>query len=314
MSAPGDPARARPLSDAALDRLRVALDEPDLSGTRYELVEPLGRGGMGTVWRAHDRELARDVALKVVDVALPEADGAGALLAEARVLARLEHPGIVPVHDAGRLPDGRLWYAMKQVRGARLDELIARGLADAEKHRIVQRVAEALAFAHSRGLVHRDLKPQNVMVGEFGEVLVLDWGLALAAAGAAVGRIEGTPGWMAPEQAAGGRIDARTDVHALGRLLPALWPPGCRPEAELKPLRAIAGKACAADPDERYAGVADLEADVARWRAGEAVAALPERWPQKLHRHYRRYRAVYWLIGTYVVLRVAVELLRRFTT
>lgn len=220
---------------------------------------------------------------------------AARLRAEARVLAMLEHPGIVPVHDVGTLPDGRLWYAMKQVRGARLDQLLVHGIANPEKFRVFERIGEAVVFAHSRGVLHRDLKPQNVMVGEFGEVLVLDWGLAVAAGKpSGANEVAGTPGFMAPEQATGGPIDARADVFSLGRI--------------------IAAKASALDPAARYASAADLAADVARWHAGAAVAALPERWPQKLARHYRSYRAAYWLIGTYVVLRVAFELWRsRFT-
>ena len=108
------------ISDATLAHLRAVVDEPDLSGTRYELVETLGRGGFSTVWRARDRVLERDVALKVLST--PAAAGvAERLVAEAKILARLDHPGIVPVHDAGTLPDGRVFYAMKLVNGRRLD-------------------------------------------------------------------------------------------------------------------------------------------------------------------------------------------------
>ena len=126
------------LSDAALRRLRDAADTPDLTDSRYELGERIGQGGMGTVYRAHDRELGRDVALKVIR--LPEAspDVAARMLREARTLARLEHPGIVPVHDVGTLPDGRTYYAMKLVRGAPLHELPPSPLA--ERFRIVQRL------------------------------------------------------------------------------------------------------------------------------------------------------------------------------
>jgi eukaryotic-like serine/threonine-protein kinase len=167
------------ISDAALHHLREVADEPDLSGTPYEIVETLGRGGMGTVYLARDRRLDREVALKVVQ--LPEGSGdLERLLREARVLARLEHPGIVPVHDAGLLPDGRAFYAMKRVRGRRLDEY-ARTAPLPERLRAFERICEAVAFAHAHGVIHRDLKPENVMVGPFGEVLVMDWGVAKVA-------------------------------------------------------------------------------------------------------------------------------------
>ncbi|HUF69469.1 MAG TPA: serine/threonine-protein kinase [Longimicrobiales bacterium] len=164
------------LSDRTLDHLRAVADEPDLSGTRYQLAEPVGCGGMGRVYRARDTGLDRDVALKILHTA--EAGEAERLIAEAKILARLEHPGIVPVHDAGTLPDGRVFCAMKLVRGTRLDAL-ARDTADLpERLRIFQRICETVAFAHAHGVLHRDLKPQNIMVGSFGEVLVLDWGIA----------------------------------------------------------------------------------------------------------------------------------------
>ena len=164
------------LSDAALRHLREISDQPDLTGTPYALVETLGRGGMGAVYLAHDSRLDREVALKVVQ--LPEGKGdLDRLLLEARVLAQLEHPGIVPVHDAGVLPDGRAFYVMKHVRGYGLDEY-ARTAPLPERLRAFERICEAVAFAHAHGVIHRDLKPENVMVGPFGEVLVMDWGVA----------------------------------------------------------------------------------------------------------------------------------------
>jgi serine/threonine protein kinase len=173
------------LSDRTLDHLRAVADEPDLSGTRYQLAEPVGRGGMGRVYRARDTGLDRYVALKILHTA--EAGEADRLIAEAKILARLEHPGIVPVHDAGTLPDGRVFCAMKLVRGTRLDAL-ARDTADLpERLRIFQRICETVAFAHAHGVLHRDLKPQNIMVGSFGEVLVLDWGIASQITRTAIG-------------------------------------------------------------------------------------------------------------------------------
>ena len=166
------------LSDATVDRLRAAQDWPDLTNTRYEALDVLGRGGMGTVYRARDRELQREVALKVMSPTETGTGAAARLRQEARVLARLEHPGLVPVHDMGTLPDGRLFYVMRLVLGRRLDAHARQERSLPALLRLFERVCEAVAFAHAQGVLHRDLKPANVMVGPFGEVLVLDWGLA----------------------------------------------------------------------------------------------------------------------------------------
>jgi len=142
------------------------------------VLEEVGHGGMGTVYRAEDRLLGRPVALKVLHLEDLSEEGVERMLREARILARLEHPGIVPIHDLGRLADGRVYYAMKLVRGERLDRHVGAHAPVAERLRLFLKVCEAVAFAHAAGVLHRDLKPENVMVGEFGEVLVLDWGVA----------------------------------------------------------------------------------------------------------------------------------------
>ena len=181
------------LSDRALERLREGADEPDLTGTHYRLLERVARGGMGIVYGAEDERLGRRVALKVLD----RTDGAGdlerRLIREARVLARLEHPGIVPVHDVGRLADGQVFYAMKFVEGKQLDEHVAVVRSLPERLRLFLRMCDAVAFAHARGVLHRDLKPANIMVGPFGEVLVMDWGLEKILREAAVAGESGTP-------------------------------------------------------------------------------------------------------------------------
>jgi serine/threonine protein kinase len=312
------------ISDATLRRLREVADAPDLTGTKYEIVERIGQGGMGTVYRARDRELARDVALKVIR--LPEAspDIGARMVREARTLARLEHPGIVPVHDVGTLPDGRVFYAMKFVRGAPLDALPVASLA--ERLRIVERLCEAVAFAHAHGVVHRDLKPQNVMVGPFGEVLVMDWGVAKLTGdarrslGSALatsedspdtghGIVLGTPGYMAPEQAAGdgSRVDARADVYAVGAILRDLVQAGKdKAEHPARPLRAIIQKAMAVDPNARYADVTALARDVAAFRAGEPVVAYRENLFERTQRLVSRYRTPILLVLAYLVMRIAL--------
>ena len=185
------------VSDPVLDHLRHVAALPDLSLTRYELESEIGRGGMGVVYAARDRQLDRPVALKVLDAAL-----AG----EARLIARLEHPAIVPIYETGELPDGRAFYAMKLVVGARFDHYVGGSPSIGERLRVIRRVGEALAFAHAQGALHRDLKPQNVMVGEFGEVYVMDWG---------VDAVAGTPAFRAPDAS----LDQRSDIYALGALL-----------------------------------------------------------------------------------------------
>src|SRR6267142_582789 len=133
---------------------------------------------MGTVYRAEDTELDRQVAIKVLNAREANEELAKRMVREAQIIARLEHPGIVPVHDVGLLPDGRVFYAMKLVRGSRLDEYAAENNSLKDRLRKFQAACEAVAFAHAHGVIHRDLKPQNIMIGSFGEVLVLDWGVA----------------------------------------------------------------------------------------------------------------------------------------
>ena len=166
------------LSDDRLNHLRSIVGNPDFSSTKYTFVKELGRGGMGTVYLAEDTELNRHVAIKVLNTPEVTDDLRNRMIREAQIIARLEHPGIVPVHDVGTLPDGRIYYAMKFVRGSRLDEYAAQGASLRDRLRKFQAVCDAVAFAHAHGVIHRDLKPQNIMIGSFGEVLVLDWGVA----------------------------------------------------------------------------------------------------------------------------------------
>src|ERR1041384_1370678 len=166
------------LSDNRLNHLRTIVSEPDFSSTKYTFVKELGRGGMGAVYLAEDRELNRLVAVKVLNTPDITDELRRRMIREAQIIAGLEHPGIVPVHDVGTLPDGRIFYAMKYVRGSRLDEYATQSALVNDHLRKFQAVCDAVAFAHAHGVIHRDLKPQNIMIGSFGEVLVMDWGIA----------------------------------------------------------------------------------------------------------------------------------------
>ena len=281
------------LNDSTLDHLRAVVDLPDLTGTRYELEGEIGRGGLGVVYAAHDHQLQRRVAIKVLDSTLPPL----LLEQEARVIASLEHPAIVPIYETGTLPDGRVYYAMKLVAGQRLDRYLHPRLSLSERLRLIERAGEALAFAHTRGVVHRDLKPRNVMVGSFGEVYVMDWG---------VDGVAGTPRFRAPEQAGGaGDADHRSDVYALGALLQFLLP-----ETAPRPLRAIAAKAMAARPDARYGGVPALLLDLQRFQDGMAVEACPETWWQQSRRFAVRNQVLLLLLAAFAAVKFFLFFLR----
>jgi len=271
------------LSDSVVDHLRHVAALPDLSGTRYELEDEIGRGGVGVVYRARDRELDRHVALKVME---------GALSEEARIIARLEHPAIVPVYETGTLPDGRAFYAMKLVAGARLDRYVTGAPSLAERLRVVRRVGEALAFAHSLGAIHRDLKPQNVMVGEFGEVYVMDWG---------VDAVAGTPAFRAPEA----HLNQRSDIYALGALLRFMLPEPAPPA-----LAAIAAKAMSEDPAARYPDARELLADIERYQGGSAVQAWREPLRHRLRRFGSRNAVLLWLLAAYAGVKFLLFFLR----
>ena len=273
------------ISDDAIGRLRAIEDHPDFSDTRYAVIERIGSGGMGVVFRGHDRELDREVAIKVTTLATDT--DAERLRAEARTLARLEHPGIVAVHDVGRLPDGRVFTVMMLVRGERLDARAAQ-LALAERLRLFDRICDAVSFAHDQGIVHGDLKPANIMVGTHGEVLVLDWG---------GGR---TAGYAAPESTRR-PADARADIYALGRILHDLR--SGLTGRTLRPLDSIVTRACHPAPEARYPAVADLATDVRRFMDGGAVGAHRESIGERTLRLARTYRTPIALVLAYLVMR-----------
>jgi serine/threonine protein kinase len=328
------------LNDKAVERLRSAGTLPEFSGTRYMLQEFLARGGMGAVYAAQDTTLIRRVAIKVRDSSDRHSALEERLLREARVLAQLEHPGIVPVHDAGTLADGQVFYVMKFVEGSRLDQFLASVLSLPERLRLFLRICETVSFAHSRGILHRDLKPSNVMVGAFGEVLVMDWGLArilrsdsierseetvgspaplpAAVAGDSEiqitsatddGTILGTPGFMSPEQAQGksSSLDVRTDIFSLGKLLETILTQTKNAKAIRVPraLQAICEKASAENLSERYASVSALAEDISRFLDGMPVSAYRENLWERAQRFYTRYQAAILLITVYLLMRAA---------
>ncbi len=215
-------------------------------GQRYQARGSLGEGGMGEVRLSRDVVVGREVAIKTIRAEL-ESVARERFLREARVQGQLEHPSVVPIYDLGLTEERRLFFTMKRVRGQSLDEILSR-LAFGDPEAVAKyparrllvafvQICLAIEYAHSRGVLHRDLKPGNVMLGDFGEVNVLDWGLAKVAdtpearqslsgtggpRGATLdGSVLGTPGYMAPEQAAGNldQLDARSDVYALGAIL-----------------------------------------------------------------------------------------------
>ena len=250
----------------------------DVSG-RYVLGDEIARGGMGVIHRATDTVLGREVAIKVLRENFAPTSGAARRFAdEARISAQLQHPAVPPVHDLGTLSDGRPFLAMKLIKGDALDRLLAnRADPTADRGRFVavfEQICQALAYAHAHRVIHRDLKPANVMVGNFGEVQVMDWGLAkvlgtrtaeafdpeTTASATAVnslrdsddsftqaGSVLGTPAFMPPEQALGaiGKIDARSDVFGLGAILAVILtgvPPFASRSAETTRIQAAQGK------------------------------------------------------------------------
>jgi WD40 repeat protein/serine/threonine protein kinase len=248
-----------PATDSALPWVKTeGVPSVEESAGRYEFVSEFDRGGMGKVLLVHDRHLGRDIALKEL---LPIVDASGStsrplsaphmarFLQEARITGQLEHPSIVPVYELGHRNDGTLYYTMKLVRGKTLSQAIKEAGTLNERLKLLPHFADlcqAMAYAHNRGVIHRDIKPGNVMVGEFGETVVLDWGLAKAksekdvhadglaktlrfmnegdeegVAKSAYGEALGTPAYMPPEQAEGrlDEVDERADVYSLGAVL-----------------------------------------------------------------------------------------------
>ena len=277
-------------------------------------VEPVlvDRGGMGEVFLVRDTATGQELVRKTPI----EGEDWGRFLREARITARLHHPGVSPVHDIGQLPDGRPFYVMREVRGTRMDRAMeaARSAGRPALRRLVEaliRVSDTLALAHGEGIVHRDLKPQNIMLGEHGEVVVLDWGLAHVAGDASLDlgpeRLIaeatraglGTPGYMSPEQARGGMVSPSADIWSLGAILHLLLtgrpPPNEALEAPpplpraARPLGSLVQAALDPDPSRRPDAVA-LGRGLQAWLDDEPVAGHRPDLAERLDRLLRRWR------------------------
>jgi serine/threonine-protein kinase len=210
---------------------------PKITGDRYAIGAEIGHGGMGEVFVALDNQIGREVAIKRLRSKDPSERAMQLFMREAKIQARLEHPAIVPVHELGRDTDGRPYFAMKRLSGTTMAEVIHNKDGDYPRQRLLRAFVDvclAVELAHTRGVIHRDLKPENIMLGDFGEVYVLDWGVAKVIGlddfgkvdavpaeelATIAGAVVGTRGYMAPEQALAEGIDARADVYALGCVL-----------------------------------------------------------------------------------------------
>jgi WD40 repeat protein/predicted Ser/Thr protein kinase len=323
----------QPRTAQALPRVRepvVARNE-----TRFVIGGELGRGGMGRVVAAVDTMLDREVAIKQ---ALDGDGDAARFEREARITAQLEHPSIVPIHDAGRDEHDRPFYIMRRIAGEPLADRIAAAPDAKARLALVPRFAiavDAAAFAHARGIIHRDIKPWNILLGDYGETLLIDWGLArqLSEPDELAGLTSGTAGYMSPEQARGEGVDARADVYALGATLldvltgslgrgldgPTEWITRAAedklPQVEkLDPaipaeLVAIVGKALAPGPEDRYRDAGELAADLHAFLDGRLVAAHHYTALERAVRFVRRHRVAVAVAAAAVIAIVAIGVL-----
>ncbi len=322
--------KTKPNDTVTMDTLKSSSEEPlgscscenleirQKSTGRYKFIRSIGFGGMKAVLLVLDTDTGREVAMAMMPDAKrrSEKDVAN-FICEAKLSALLEHPNIVPVYDIGLDLSGAPFYIMKYLRGQSLaailrrirngNESTSRKYKLKEMLRIYVRVCNALDFAHSKGILHLDIKPDNVFIGAYGEVIVLDWGLATTTKGSGlscVSRVagQGTPGYMSPEQICGEQesLDVHADIYGLGALLYTMLaysrpmagaeveealkaacsgtvPPPSSVELTARPvpeaLDAVCMKAMSIDPNERYQSVAQLRSDIQKFRDGYATAA-----------------------------------------
>ena len=312
----------------------AALDQPALGAFgRYLLLEEVARGGMGVVYRARHADFERVFALKVMlSGSLADARARARFLREAEAAAALDHPAIVRVHDCGEV-DGRAYIAMDYAEGRPLGEAVQDMELMGQVLPLLVKIARAVHYAHARGVVHRDLKPDNVRVGPDGEPRILDFGLAKRIGEGPTdlsisGELVGTPAYMPPEQAEGRGhdIDTRSDVYALGATLYQVLtgsppfaggsvtdvlarvlmeepapPSSLRPEVPWE-LDAIVLKALEKEPDRRYQSAAELAEDLERFMAGQPIRARQATWTYRARKWAERRRSTVALVGGLVTL------------
>lgn len=292
-------------AEAALDAAAL----PIVDAGHYELLGEVARGGIGRIIKARDRRLRREVALKQLH---DPREGNARFVREAMLTARLQHPSIIPVHEVGRFSSGDPFFAMKLVHGQSLRDAIHERPTLEQRLELlpnVLAVADAMAYAHSQRVIHRDLKPSNVLIGAFGETVVIDWGLAkdldvddlsqpaphanletLSSDATNTGAILGTPVYMPPEQALGESVDQRADVYALGALLYHVI--GGTPPFEGRNGTEVLSKVITSAPPAIATVVPGVPADLAAIVARAMSRAKEQRYPdaRALAEDLRRYQ------------------------
>nr|MBA3709905.1 protein kinase [Planctomycetota bacterium] len=298
------------------------------SEPRFDLCGVLGVGATGQVYAASDRDLQREVAIKVLLASeRASAEGVARFVEEARMAASLEHPNVLPIHDIGVDGRGCPYFTMKKISGRSLGEEIQLSTLERRIGRIAsfndivglfKAVGHALAFAHHRGVAHQDVKPDNIMVGDFGETTLVDWGAAVRLDDPHP-HLYGTPLYMSPEQVRREGVDARSDIYCLGATLfhaltmrcptwsddaDEFWrkkrageidlPTDAERRAVPKPLLAIAAKALAAQACDRYQTIDAFIADLDHYQAGLAISAHRDSWFEAVRRWHRRHARAFW--------------------
>ncbi len=310
------------------------LTDPEMGGKRFAIEARIGKGATGSVFEMQDRSLNRTIAIKLLRHSSSERKESSkrSFIREARTTAMLEHPNIMPIHDIGVTDRDEMFFTMKRIVGASLGDAIRAARDERSvpeefdtidgRVRIFLKVCDALSYAHHRGFIHQDVKPDNIMLGEFGEVLVLDWGSALSddVSRSDSAAIVGTPAYMSPEQARRDYSDERSDVYCLGAtffhallLRHPVWADDAdefwekKRNATLDPISPdehrkiprvlldIALKAMKPRPEDRYQSTEEFAEDLKHYQEGMAVSAHRDSPTEMFLRLYRRNKKAFWV-------------------